>query len=180
MQSLKPSKKNDLSNTEPRWFAFYVMPHCEIKVANKLVNKGLEVFLPIKKELHFWSDRKKEVNVLLFTSYVFAKIKREDFYCHIKFINQIVKIVDIGGEIFSISDNEIEWLRKISTSGYQVSSDQIKDYKSGDKAKVKRGVLLGMEGIILDHSGKNKFAFEIPLLKRILVIEIDGEFLERI
>lgn len=115
-------RRNDLSNLVSKWFAFYVFPHCEKSVYADLVHLGLDAYLPVRKEIHQWSDRKKSIETPLFTSYVFAKIFREDFYAKIKFIEKIVKIVDIGGEIISIPEAEMNWLKLICESSNAVES----------------------------------------------------------
>ncbi len=173
-------KHNELSIDTSKWFAFYVLPNCEKIAFNSLESHGLEAFLPVKKELNQWSDRKKWVEAPLFSSYVFAKIIREEYYSHIKLINKIVKIVDIGGEIFSIPEIEIDWLKKICVSGYRINSDSIDDIRPGDKAMVNTGPLIGLEGRVCNHLGKNKFAVEIILLKRLLLLEIEGGELTKI
>jgi hypothetical protein len=44
------------------------------KVYARLVEKGIETFLPLQKRLKQWSDRKKLVDEPLFRSYIFVRI----------------------------------------------------------------------------------------------------------
>ncbi len=180
MAGSKLAKRNDLSSLEPRWFAFYVFPNCEKIVYKYMINNGLQAFLPFKKEAHQWSDRRKLVETPLLSSYVFAKIKKDEYYKDVIQIDKIVKIVDIGGELFSIPEIEIDWLKKICVSGYRINSDSSDDIQQGDKAMVNTGPLIGLEGRVCNHLGKNKFAVEIILLKRLLLLEIEGGELTKI
>ncbi len=166
-------RRNDLSNLISRWFAFYVFPHCEKNVYADLIHLGFDAYLPVRKEIHQWSDRKKSIETPLFTSYVFAKIFREDYYSKIKFIEKIVKIVDIGGEIISIPEGEMNGLKKICESNYTIASEPIGDLQAGDQVRLNSGPLKGLEGKVVLHSGKSKFAFELNLMKRMLILEID-------
>jgi len=166
-------RRNDLSNLISKWFAFYVAPHCEKSVYADLIHLGIESYLPVRKEIRQWSDRKKSIETPLFTSYVFGKIFRDDYYTKIKFIDKIIKIVDIGGEIVSIPEKEVNWLKKICESGYEFESGQMDMLQTGDKARLKSGPLRGLEGKVVWHRGESKFAVELLLMKRMLILEID-------
>ena len=65
-----------LNNDFPQWVAFYTLPRNEKKIFSKLQEKGYITYLPLKKELHKWHDRKKWVDVPLIPSYIFVKAKK--------------------------------------------------------------------------------------------------------
>ena len=48
---------------ELNWYVLYTTSRAEKKVAQRLEEKGLEVFLPMIEELRQWSDRKKKVEI---------------------------------------------------------------------------------------------------------------------
>lgn len=54
------------------WYAVYTKPRWEKKVAAGLVFKGIEAYCPLNRVVKQWSDRKKTVELPLFTSYVFV------------------------------------------------------------------------------------------------------------
>ncbi len=58
------------------WFSLQTRYRYEKKVAAQLASKGLEVFLPVRKENREWSDRTKEISVPLFAGYVFVRSSR--------------------------------------------------------------------------------------------------------
>lgn len=65
------------------WFVIYTKPRCEKKIAQKLEALGIEVFCPLITTIKQWSDRKKKVEIPLFSSYIFLKIaeaKRKDVF----------------------------------------------------------------------------------------------------
>ena len=49
-------------------------PRHEKRVAAELEEKGVMAFLPMLSEVHQWSDRKRQVELPLFTTYVFVQI----------------------------------------------------------------------------------------------------------
>lgn len=56
---------------ELHWYVAYVRSCCEKKCAELLVQTGNECFLPLKRELRDWSDRRKVVDRVLIPRIVF-------------------------------------------------------------------------------------------------------------
>ncbi len=55
------------------WYALHTRPRHEKTVVQRLEERGVTTFLPLVTEVHRWSDRKKSVQMPLFSCYVFAK-----------------------------------------------------------------------------------------------------------
>ena len=51
-----------------KWIAIYTKSRHEKKVANNLIEKGFEVYLPLIRKRQKWSDRKKWISYPLFKS----------------------------------------------------------------------------------------------------------------
>ncbi|MCK5034403.1 MAG: UpxY family transcription antiterminator, partial [Candidatus Sabulitectum sp.] len=60
------------------WYAIYTKARNEKKVASLFLRDGIEHYLPLIKRIKFWSDRKKQVEEPLFSSYVFVHIKEQE------------------------------------------------------------------------------------------------------
>ncbi len=58
---------------EQRWYALHTRARHERVVEHRLREQGMETFLPTVRETHRWSDRKKVVEVPLFSCYVFVR-----------------------------------------------------------------------------------------------------------
>ena len=58
---------------EKNWLILKTNPRAEKTVAQKVATLGLETFVPTRKEMHQWSDRKKMVESPLINGYVFVK-----------------------------------------------------------------------------------------------------------
>ena len=56
------------------WYAVQTRSRHEKVVAHRLTEQGITTFLPTIQEEHRWSDRKKIVELPLFSCYVFAKV----------------------------------------------------------------------------------------------------------
>ena len=62
-----------VSQEELRWYALHTRARHEKAVERRLRDQGMETFLPTAVEVHRWSDRKKKVEVPLFSCYVFIR-----------------------------------------------------------------------------------------------------------
>ena len=95
------------------WFAIQTKPRHEKKVAFKLEEKDIEVFLPLYTSLHQWSDRRQEVQLPLFPNYVFVRIgATQGTYCG--FADDGVRsFVGMRGKGVCIPDDEVEAIQKI-------------------------------------------------------------------
>ena len=63
-----------LREEEPDWYAVHTYPRHERVVAERIRQQGLTTFLPIITETHRWSDRRKVVELPLFSCYVFVQL----------------------------------------------------------------------------------------------------------
>lgn len=89
------------------WYVLYTAPRAEKKVEKRLKGEGFEVFLPLYKSKRKWSDRIKEVELPLFSSYVFIRCL-EHKLSGICAIPGIVRVVYYVGRPAIIRDSEIE------------------------------------------------------------------------
>ncbi|MGB8752941.1 MAG: transcription termination/antitermination NusG family protein, partial [Candidatus Sulfotelmatobacter sp.] len=58
----------------PQWYAIRTRSRHEKIVADQLERQSIESFLPLVKSTRKWSDRKKEVELPLFSGYSFARL----------------------------------------------------------------------------------------------------------
>jgi hypothetical protein len=57
----KEKEQISIKNSENKWYAVYTRPRAEKLVHQRLVETGIETFLPLQKTYRIWSDRKKMV-----------------------------------------------------------------------------------------------------------------------
>ncbi|MBP6455114.1 MAG: UpxY family transcription antiterminator [Chitinophagaceae bacterium] len=97
-------------NEEKKWFVVYTKSRCEKKVVENLTKAGIENYLPLRKEIVQWSDRKKVVEKIIIPSYVFVKIK-ENEYRDVRMINGVVNFVYWNKKPAILKSNEIRNLK---------------------------------------------------------------------
>jgi len=61
------------SKNNTNWYVLTTRSRHEKKSEQFLKNRGFEVFLPVQKVMRKWSDRKKMVEVPLFSGYLFIR-----------------------------------------------------------------------------------------------------------
>ncbi len=59
---------------DTHWYAVHTRARHEKMVAERLLEQGVSTYLPLMRETHRWSDRKKVVELPLFSCYVFARL----------------------------------------------------------------------------------------------------------
>ncbi len=127
------------------WFVLYTNPNFEKKVAEDLNKIGVEAYCPTQIVVRQWSDRKKKVELPLFTSYVFVNIEehKRDVVFNTK---GVVRYLYWLGKPGIVKDEEISSIKnflKENRSGVEVSCLNI-----GDRIILKEGVFKDRSGII--------------------------------
>lgn len=137
------------------WYAINTRPRWEKKIAFILDTKGVENYCPLNKVVRQWSDRKKVVLEPIFKCYIFVKIE-EDKKWDIKRIDGILNYVYWLGKPAKIKEEEIFTIKKFLHEFTDVQVEQI-NFAVNQKVRIKQGVLMNYEGILLEVSGNRAF-----------------------
>jgi len=102
-----------VSQEELRWYALHTRARHEKAVERRLRDQGMETFVPTTLEVHRWSDRKKKVEVPLFSCYVFIRcaLSAED-RTRVYQVESVHGFVGVRGASLPIPDEQIESIRK--------------------------------------------------------------------
>jgi len=162
------------------WYALYVNSRFEKKVMEGLLFKNIEAYVPIVKTMKQWSDRKKMVEVPLFTGYVFINIANSQIDQVLQ-TNGVVNFVRHIGKIAKIREVEIERLKQIVRLGYHIESEAIKlNYKQGDKVKILDGPLKNIEGFILEIKNEQFIEVLLESIGYCIKVKLPKEILESV
>ena len=161
-----------------QWKVIYVSSRAEKKVAERLLSKGIEAYVPIKREMKQWSDRKKMVESPLINGYVFVKPEplQRDAVLQVQGALQYVRYN--GGDAI-IRDIEIEALKSIETKGYYVEAQTATLFKAGDKAIIQAGPFKGLQGTVTQTAGKALYTLVISGIDYSLSVQVPAEVLEK-
>lgn len=158
------------------WYAVYTKSRNEKKVAALFLRDGIEHYLPLMKRVKIWSDRKKQVEEPLFSSYVFVYINELE---HLKVLKTtgVVCFINFEGKKVAIRPVEIEAIKKYAETGEELLLNE-EDYKIGKKVKVTIGAMKGLQGKLVEILGKQRVKVEIEAIGQAVFIRIPKGNLE--
>lgn len=143
------------------WFVAIVNHNAEKGVAEKLDKMGIINYLPLQTEYRVWKNgRRSKVDrvVIPSTIFIYCTEQRRREIVGLPFINRFMtnKAGTIEGSsnkpLATIPDKQIEILKfMVGNSDTPVTIAPL-DFKNGDKVRVMRGGLMGLEGEVLDLS----------------------------
>ncbi|MEH6307445.1 UpxY family transcription antiterminator [Olivibacter sp. CPCC 100613] len=138
-----------------QWIAIYTRPKWEKKVNQFLQQQGIAAFCPLIKTKRQWADRKKIVEIPLFSSYVFAEVNQLEQY-QVEQAAGVVGVVYHCGKPATITENEINRIKTLLRENYEdLESISFDHVSPGDRIKVKAGVLSDWQGEVIMVKGKS-------------------------
>ena len=161
------------SQEELRWYALHTRARHEKAVERRLRDQGMETFVPITMEVHRWSDRKKKVEVPLFSCYVFLRcaLSAED-RTRVYQVESVHGFVGVRGASLPIPDEQIESIQKVLTQSAPWRSYPF--LKAGQRVRVRGGAMDGVEGVFLSENGDHSLIISVEAIQRSMAVRIDG------
>ena len=156
------------------WYVLYSRPRAEKKLEQGLQDIGLETFCPTRTVMRQWSDRRKKVEQVLFTSYVFVKTSVKDFNM-IYNVNGFVRFVNYLGRPAIVRDKEIEAIKTF----LEMTTDHSIHFEKDSKVMITVGPLKGKTGLI-EKIGKTKLRIFIEELGMSMVAVVHKNKVEAI
>ena len=152
------------------WYALRTRSRHEKLVRDQLAQQGIEPLLPTVKRLSQWKDRKKEVEVPLFSGYCFVRFTSDQKLPVLKTVG-VVDIVGGGQRPEPIRDEEITAIQTLIASVLQY--DPHPYLQEGMKVEVIRGPLQGLQGILLRKEKRHRLILGVRLIQQAAAVEID-------
>ena len=158
------------------WYVIYTKSRSEKKVAERLSGLGYEVYCPLRKEVRVWSDRKKTVEVPVFSSYVFIRVDEIQRY---KVLEEpgVVNFVFWLGKPAVVRPNEIDNIRSFLDSYDNVRSRGI-EVRTGDSVRVSFGQLKDKSGVVTEVRSQT-VVLQLEGIGFELFAEVDGRYIEK-
>ena len=153
------------------WYALRVRSRHEDTVATHLHARGYESFLPKYTARRRWSDRFKEIEVPLFSGYVFCKFDPLN-RLPVLSVPGVVHIVGIGKVPVAVQEHEIDAIQVAVRSG--LDRQPYPFLQIGNKVRIEEGPLSGVEGILLSFRGHQRLVLSVTLLQRSVAVQVDA------
>ena len=158
------------------WYPVYTNPRSEKKAAELLTKNGIENYLPLHRQLKQWSDRKKWVNEPLIKSYLFVRITVQQ-QMNVLTTQGICRFIYFGGKIASMPDRQISQLQLLLATEADLELSE-REFKTGEKVKVKAGPLMGLTGELVEFRSEKKFIIRLDYTGQVVMVQIPAVFLE--
>lgn len=153
-----------------RWYAAYTCTRHEKRVSQQLSERHVENFLPVYRAVRRWKDRRKELQLALFPSYVFVRMDLKD-RLQVLQLPGVVSFVSFQGAPTPLLDREIETLRRGIENPTHIAPHPY--LKAGRRVLVKSGPFAGTEGILVRRHDGYRVIISIDLLMRSVAVEVD-------
>lgn len=157
--------------TAPPWWAIYTRHQHEKTVAEVLKMKGVEVFLPLYASVRRWKDRSKLLYMPLFPGYVFVRGALAH-RLHVMTTPGVHMILSQSDRAAIIPEDEIQAIRQTVEGNYRVEPHPF--LKCGERVRVKRGSLTGVEGILVRKKNVFRLVLSVQMLAQAVAVEIDA------
>ena len=172
--SVKRSPEFCLDYNALHWFALYTKSRHEKKVKELLDERGIENFLPLKKEYHQWIDRKKFVEVPLIRGYVFVRIPAKNSV-YVLEIHGAIRFIKFKNEMAPIPDFQIEALARVIDGGARLCEREY--LQTGHLVEVDDGPFKGIKGKIQRIQNENRFIVSLDFPQASYEVQIDPALL---
>ncbi len=168
--SAAPALKLETAN----WYAVQTRARNEKAISERLQEQGLTTFLPLITEVRRWSDRKKKVELPLFSCYVFVKLvaANNEERMRVYRTNGVFRIVSMHGEAIPIPDEQIDALRAVVSQQVPWSAHPF--LKIGQRVRIRSGSLQGVEGVLLSNNGDRTLILSVDAIQRSLAVRVEG------
>lgn len=107
------------------WNVVYTKPGQEKKVADYLVKKNIEYYLPLKKAHAPWWYYKKTIDIPVFSSLIFINSADQKVFRKLKNIDGVINFLYWKNKPAEITDGEIKKIKYFLANEENVSAEKI-------------------------------------------------------
>lgn len=171
------SQKNDIPKVLPadvtgrsvahskRWLVAIVRISHEKKISERLTKLGIENFLPVQQEVHQWSDRRKVVERVLLPMMIFVHVDLHE-QKEVLTLSSITRYMVLRGESTPavIPDEQMHRFKFMLDYSEETISMSTAPLSPGEKIRVIKGPLTGLQGELVNVNGKSKVAVRLTML----------------
>ncbi len=172
-----PDSAATVGQNAENWYAVLTRARHEKAAAHRLGERGVTTFLPTVTEVHRWNDRKKTVELPLFSCYLFVKLMPgNEERQRVLRTDSVLGLVGTQGLGTPIPNDQIDAIRTLVNEQLPCCSHPF--LKTGQRVRIRGGALEGIEGILLSRSGDRKLIISVDAMQRSLAVQIEGYDLE--
>ena len=162
------------------WYAIYVRSRHEFQISERLTKAGIDTFLPVVERLSRWKDRKRLMNFPLFPGYLFVRTDRSpQSRLSVLKTRGIVRFLgNVPGEPEPVPEEQIISLQTLIEN--KAFLEPYPYLKEGQRVRIKRGPLSGVEGIFVEKYGQHMLVISVDILLKGASLKIDAVEVETV
>jgi transcription antitermination factor NusG len=169
----------DNRTTQKDWLVAYVQSNREKKTAERLTLQGIEHFLPLQRVTRQWSDRRKEIDQVVVPMCIFVRVARPERLQVLR-TPSVNRFMVLRGENTPaiIPPSQMERFMFMLDYSKEAVEMRYEPLAAGEKIRVIKGPLAGLEGELVNVDGRNKVAVRIDILG-VAMVEVPVGFVEK-
>lgn len=152
------------------WYALQTRANHEKRLAEQLIRRSVEHFLPLYESMRRWKDRRVKLQLPLFPGYILVRIDARD-RLRVLQTPGAARLVSSNGAPVPLPDSEIEALRRKLNGEVVVEPHPY--LRIGRRVRVRNGTLAGFEGILIRKKQKYRLVLSIDTIMRSVAAEVD-------
>jgi transcription antitermination factor NusG len=177
---LEPTSQFPPSGFPPKessWYAVHTVARHEKRVAAQFEEKRVCTFLPLLHQVHRWSDRRRVVEIPMFSCYAFVRM--------VQTVEERLKVLRTPGVLgfvgnerqgTPIPEEQIESLRKAISEKVPCLPHPF--MSAGKRVRIRGGSLDGVEGILVLQGRDQRLVISVELLQRSVCVQVEGYDIE--
>jgi transcriptional antiterminator RfaH len=171
-------QENTMIDNNYAWYPVYTRSKAEKAAFSALKRKNITAYLPLKKELKQWSDRKKIIEVPLLQSYLFTYISMKE-YAEVLMTKGIARFIYFSGNIARIPEKQLEDLRLLLTDGsdLEIYNEHI---APGEKVLIRAGPFKGILAELVSVRNQKNIVLRLEQIGCSIQIKTSMSFIELI
>lgn len=160
-----------------KWYPVYTNPRAEKKAYEALISKGINVYLPLHRQLKQWSDRRKWVEEPFLKSYLFVNIAEQE-QADVLMTKGISRFLYFSGKPAVMPDKQINELKLLMASPYELEITE-EDLQPGEKIIIKAGALKGMTGEVISRRSQRQLILRLESIGCSIIVNVTASLIER-
>jgi len=161
------------------WYVISTRSNCEKSASQMLVTLGIVHYLPLIEEVKRWSDRTKVISAPLFPGYLFVQIDGSaESQLVVRKVPGVVSFIANREGPVAVEDHEVHRVRTLLDRGVRCSQHTF--LENGDRVRVIRGPLSGLEGTFLRSGAQSSLVISVQAIRQAVSVSVAASDIEAV
>jgi transcription antitermination factor NusG len=164
--------------TASRWYALYTKGRHEKFLDCEFQKRRIETFLPVRKIMRHWSDRKKIIIEPLFKSYLFVRCPWKQRFEILNTKGAVCFVTSgLSHAPIEVPERDLFSMRRFAEQ--DIPMDPFPYLREGEKVYIKNGPFKGVEGFVVRKDSHCRLVISLDLLMQSVSVQVDEAMVEK-